>query len=773
MEHTPSKNIQGFPSDFCPLEEKKSKEYILKYFKAMYDAKKKNADFFEKENDHIITNRKYAEGMQSSEKYKNWYAIAEGEGDGSYANLDYTPIPIVKKYVQLRLGEMLNTEYEIISKATDIISQADKTKERNKLLANMKLKPFSDMIKEETGVPVISDDEYIPADKEELEIHSDMNLKLAAEIAIEELVDYILNCNDWETEKKHVAKDFLTIKKSSIRLYYDENYRVRLRYSDWGNMIVPFCVKEDLSDAKYVGEIIKLPIYQIRRMDVNGDLSEEDLFNIAKGCAGKHGNSGWNNRATTFHQYYNANGVSATGYDDFLIPVLDGQFLSMNVSRWEEKPNSKGGFYFNRKSVDYKPKDETRRIIDKEIEYKYKGMWIVDTDYIFNFGMANDILHSKKNGKISPQAKLDYVMLFPDMLDMSNKSMVEDIIPHADQIMLVALKIQHLVAKLTPPGLAIDINALKDIFLGKGKAWNPLQLTELYQASGTFFYNGVDLNGMPINRKPIEEIKTSLGQILTELIGLYNFHMQQIRDISGINEIRDASAPDKDAGLGIRQMAMQGSRNATRAIDYAFVSLFEKAGNRVAEMIQYNIAKGRCIEEYQNVIGKIAVDGLKLLKEIPLRDLGIFIEAKIEGEDRALLEQNIQSEIKIGTLGTEDAIMIRQILNTKKANRYLIYRKKKRLEEQMAMKQQDVTLNAQAQQQSNQQAAQNKMMELQAKAEAELIVLREEERINKERDALLHGYKMEEIGKQSDVDFHLQALQGAMKPPVQAAGAMA
>ena len=117
MDYTQTKNIQGFPSDFCPLEEKKSKGYILKYFKAMYDAKKKNADFFEEGNKQIVTNRKYAEGMQSGDKYKNWYAIAEGEGDGSYANLDYTPIPIVKKYVQLRLGEMLNTEYEIISKA--------------------------------------------------------------------------------------------------------------------------------------------------------------------------------------------------------------------------------------------------------------------------------------------------------------------------------------------------------------------------------------------------------------------------------------------------------------------------------------------------------------------------------------------------------------------------------------------------------------------------------------------------------------------------------
>lgn len=767
MENTPSHNMQGFPSDFCPLEEKKSKKYILKYFKAMYDNKRRNSSFFEKENDHIITNRKYAEGMQSADKYKNWFAIAEGEGDQSYNNLDYTPIPIVKKYVQLRLGEMLNADYGIVSKATDIISLTEKDKERNKLLANMKLKDFSDMIKEETGVSVIPEGEYIPADKEELDIHLEMNFKLNVEIATEELVDFTFAYNDWKTERKHVIKDLIVIKKAAIKLYYDENYKVRLRYVDWGNIIVPFCVKEDLSDAKYAGEIIKLPIYQIRRMDVNGDLSEEDLFNIAKSCAGKYGNVGWDNRATTFHHYFNINGETANGYDDFLVPVLDGQFLSMNVSKWEEKPNAKGSFYINRKSADYKPKDETRRVINKEIEYKYKGMWIVDTDYIFNFGLATDIIRSKKNGKISPQAKLDYVMLFPDLLDMSNKSMVEDIIPHADQIQLVALKIQHLVAKLTPPGLAIDINALKDVFLGKGKAWNPLQLQDLYQASGTFYYNGVDLNGMPLNRKPIEEIKTSLGTILNELINLYNFHMQQIRDISGINEIRDASAPDKDSGLGIQQMAMQGSRNATRSIDYAFVSIFEKAANRASEMIQYNIAKGRNVEEYKNVIGKLAVDGLKLLKEIPLRDLGIFIEAKIEGEDRALLEQNIQMEINRGTLGTEDAIMIRQILNTKRANRYLIYRKKKRLEEQMALKQQDVALNSQAQQQSNAQAAQNKIAEESAKAQREIAVLNEKYRLEKERDALLHGYKMEELSKQNDSAFHLQALQGAMKPVAQ------
>ena len=757
-------NYQGFPNEYVAADEKKSKKYIKDYAQAIFDFKKKNKTFYDNETERIMTNRKHAEGLQSIDKYKTQFAIKDG--DHSYLSLDWTPIPVVKKYVNLRVGEMINADYSILCRATDVTSQTEKDKERNKLLTNMKLKDFSDMIKQEIGVSIIPEGDYVPVDKEELDIHLDMNFKLNVEIATEKLLDFTLAYNDWKRESKHIIKDFLVIKKAAIKLYFDENNRVRLSYVDWANMFVPFCVKEDFSDAKYAGEVKKLAICDIRRADINGDLREEDLYNIAKSAAGLYGNQSWDNRSTSFHNYFSKY-EALFSYDDFLIPVLDFEFLSMNTEKWEEKQSRKGGFYFNKKSQDYEPKDETRRLIQKDIEYKYKGHWIVGTNHLYDYGLSEDICREKKNGKVSPHARLSFIMLAPDIIDMQNKSMVEDIIPHESAIQLASLKIQQLIAKLPPSGLFIDISVLNDVVLGEGKSWTPLQIRDLYSQTGDLYYNGTDVNGMPINRKPIEQNNPSFGSALQELIAIINFNMQMIRDVSGINETRDSSAPDKNSGLGLQKMAQQGSRNATRSLDYDFIELFERTSERAGQMIQYNISKGRNIEEYENVIGTLDVDALKTLKELPLRDIGVFVEAKIDTEEKMLLEQNIAASIAARELSIEDAIMIRQIKNIKQANKYLIYRKKKKLENEQAMKNQDIMNNAKVQQQSSQVASQGEMAVEQAKTQSKLAILKEEERINAERDARLHSYKMEELGKQGDVNFHLQSLQGAMKTPTQ------
>src|SRR3990167_1705595 len=318
--------------------------------------------------------------------------------------------------------------------------------------------------------------------------------------------------------------------------------------------------------------------------------------------------------------------------------------------------------------------------------------------------------------------------------------------------------------------MAVDVNALKDVFLGKGEnAWAPLEIQDLYQHLGTYYYNGADLNGMPMNRKPIEEIKQNIGTVLTELVNTYNFYLQQIRDMSGINEMRDASTPSADQGLGVSKMALGSSRNATRAIDYAFVEIFEMTATRMAEMLQYNIMRGRNIEEYKNAIGSIDVDTLKVLDEIPLRDLGIFVEAKIEGDERMLLEQNIQMEITQKTLGTEDAIMIRSILNTKQANRYLIYRKKKRMEEQMMIAQKNAQDNAMVQQQSAAAKAQMEQQVIQAEVQGDITKKENEYKLkdwleerNFERKQkelrLISDLKLGEMHTSYDRDFQQAAL---------------
>lgn len=773
----------AYPSESASPEQKKSKRYILQYGKAMYDRWKYSDGGYARDNKRILLNRKYAEGLQSIEKYKQRMGIKEG--DTSYLNLDWSVVPIIPKYVDLWIGEMLNEDLKIECNAIDPVSRGKKDEQRKTYLANMKIKAFSDQIKEQTGIPIIPDGEFVPESQEELELHMQLTAKLATEIAMEEAIDFEMYNNDFQEIKKKLLRDLAVIKKSAVKFYFDENNRIRMRYSDFANVIVPYSTKDDLSDLRFAGEVIKIPIHDLRRM-AKGELSDDDLFYIAKAYAGeKYGNRQWD-YGESFHKYYSNNTYNYGEFDDFLITLLDFNFISLNTEVYEQKKHVYEGYFFNRRSHDYNlPEDadtEKRSLTKKPLEFTYKGHWVVGTKFMFDYGLAEDIMRDKKHGKVSPKAFLPFVFIAPDIYDMQNKSLVERMMPHADQIQLIHLKIQHLLAKLTPPGLAIDISALSDVMLGKGKAWTPLELQELYSQTGNYYYNGEDEEGRPMNRKPIDEIKNSIGPVLTELIGMYNFEIQQIRDVTGINEIRDASLPDKDMAVGISEMALQGSRNTSRPLSQAFRSLFENCGKRLALMIQYNVGQGRNLEVYEEVFGKFNLKAIEITKDLKLVEMGIKVEAAPTEMDLKISESNIQISLAQKEIRVEDASMLRDIPNIKMRHQYMSIKRKQRAKEELQADEARIQIQMQEAGNASQLKSKEEKITIQAKADASILI--DAEKIDKEmeQDKALHDQDMEleklkgdnktrHIRLASQEDFKNTALSNTQRQPKTFTGA--
>ena len=774
MAATNFDNINSFPSESASPETKKSFDYIIEYGKAMYNKWKYADGGYATDNKRILLNRKYAEGMQSVDKYKNRFSMDNGET--AYLNLDWSIVPIIPKYVDLWVGEMINEDLQIQCEAIDPTSRIKKDEERRRLIANMKLKSFSEFMVKEAGIHVIPEGEFIPEDQEELELHMQLKSKLATEIAMEESLEFELADNNWVTAKGKILRDLAVIKKSAVKCYFDENQRIKFRWVDWANLITPFSVQDNLSDLRYCGEVIKVPLHELRRM-AKGELSDEDLFKIARAYAGEdYGNRQWS-YGESFHRYYAQSPYGE--YDDFLIDVLDFSFISINTEVYAKKSTAYGGYYFNKKKYNYNaPKDSETKVdlTKKPLEYAYKGHWVIGTNYLFDYGLQEDILRNKKHGKISPKAFLPFLFIDPQQYDMKNKSLVERMMPHADTIQLLHLKIQQLLAKLTPPGQAIDVNALKDVVLGKGKEWTPLELQELYSQTGVYYYNGEDEEGRPMNRRPIEEIRNSMGQTLQELIGMYNFEIQQIRDVTGLNEIRDASMPDKEAAVGISQMALIGSRNTTRPLSYAFRELFEALGKRLALMIQYNIGLKRNLEIYSNVIGKHNIKMLDLTKDFKLAEMGIIIKAQSDEQERLVFETNLQQSLAQKELRIEDAIMLREIPNTKLANQYMSLRRRKYAQERLAEDQARIQTQMQEAQQASVLKQQEEQATIQAKAVAEMTVEETRLQADIEREKVKHLNKMEELKLQGDFksqhikmaseeDFKNTALSSGMRQP--------
>lgn len=763
----------GFPSDFVDPKQKETKDYGVKYFKAMYSTWRNRFNGEEKVK-RYIENRKYAEGLQSTSIYLDLLGLT----DTSYLNLNLSVVPIIPKYVDLLIGEFTNTEYRVVANAIDPISRSTYDDIRAEMITKMLLKPFNDQLKQIDGVGFGIDDKEVPQDMEEIELHLQMNARLDTEIAMEEMIKFIHVNNDIEEVKRKLYRDLIVLKKGAITTYVDENQNIKIRYIDPVNMIHSYSEKDDYSDIRYWGEVVYMDIFQLRRAS-KGQLSEEDLFEVAKCNSNKH-----NNREFTYGgsyiSYYNST-YSNTGccdYDDFLIAILDGEFHSINTKTFEEKDNNYGGIFYNERKFGYEPSQEAkkRKVSNIDIDYVYKGMWVIGTDYILDYGMKTDMIRPKKNGVYSPDTTLSVIMFSPDKYEDENKSLVERMIPHADAIQLISLKIQQLMAKMTPPGLAVDVSVLTNLNLGKGES-TPLQALEIYHQTGNYFYNGMIEGSMPVNRQPISELHNSMGNALSELIGLYEFHKQQIRDITGINEERDASSFDKRQSQALAQMSLSNSRNSTKIISYSFEKMFNQLNKNLTFMIQ-DLVEKEGSDSLINVIGRQSYNTLDITKKLSASEFGIFIETLPSADERQFLEQNLQQSISTKELRVEDAITIRDIskVSIKHANQYLIFRRRKYQQEQEAFNAANSQQNAQVQQQSlimtaeqdarmKQMEAQFKMQELQMKYDLENKNKEAEHQRMMDRLLLEGKIKSEHITQATDEEFKTTALNNSVKQP--------
>jgi len=302
------------------------------------------------------------------------------------------------------------------------------------------------------------------------------------------------------------------------------------------------------------------------------------------------------------------------------------------------------------------------------------------------------------------------------------ESLVRRMIPFADLIQITHLKLQQVIAKVVPDGVFIDADGLNEVDLGTGAAYNPEDALRLYFQTGSVIGRSYTGDGEFNNaRVPIQQLTSNSGASKTQmLIGNYNHYLNQIRNVTGLNEARDGSTPDPNALVGLQKLAAANSNTATRHILdgslYMYRSLAESLSYRVSDVLEYADFK----DEFINKIGKYNVSILDDINELYLYDFGIFIEVSPDEEQKSMLEQNIQMALSKGDINLEDAIDIREIRNIKLANQLLKVKRKAKQEREEKMKMQAQAMQAQQQMQSQQLAAQTSMQKMQAEAQAKM-----------------------------------------------------
>ncbi len=752
-----NKNYGNFPNPLAKSSEKTSKGYGAAYAKAIlgqWGGTESSQSLYQKRLKEFERSRDYAQGTQSTQIYKQLLNSLDAGGQaGSLLNLDWTPVPIVPKFVKIVVNKILSRKPYPNVEAIDPVSRGAKENKKARTRAAIENKDFLKEMKQ-MGATLKDDVDNLPDTPEEAEIFMDVNIKVAAEIAAQIATNLTLEWNDFnDSTFRRAVEDLVVNGISAVKRENDPNHGIVERYVDPAHLIHSYTEDPFMKDLVYAGEIRQISLSELKRIADN-ELSEEQFAKIAAGVKGKYGNNSASLGRTTFNE---RTGRMEYGYDEYTVEILDFEFIGLDEVVYEEKMSKYGNMGFYHKGEEYKM--PTQSVFDRNPVYMqnmclYGGIYIVGSGHLVKYGKRNN---QPRNIHDLSRTTLSYSIVATNLRRMMPKSMVSSIIGFADQLQLTHLKIQQAVAKAKPDGIMIDIEGLDNVQLGAGGELSPLDIQDIYEQTGVMYYRSKNPEG-GFQNPPIREINNSIRNI-NELIGLYNHYLRMIRDATGVNEAVDGSTAKSDALVGVRQQQQAAANNALYDITHASLVLYKRVCQDVIKCLQILPPKSVLFKTYENALGKSAMDTLKEFRKLPMYNFGIVVTTEMDDTDKAYLEQNIQMALGQKEIDIEDAIAIRRLKDVDQAERLLIIRRAKRIKRAQDAASQNSQMQGQVAQQAAQAKAQADMQVAQGKAQIDMQMKQMESQLEAQRLEMEYKFKLE-----------LEKLKGANQRDVAAAG---
>ena len=731
----------SFPNPLAKHAEKEQKAYGLEYAKAMmmqWGGLDTEGSLYQKRYKEFEQSRMYANGTQDTRIYKQILnSLDPGNDDGSLLAIDWTPVPIVPKFVKIVANKIISSYRYPQIEAVDPLSQSEKDLKKKEIALFIEKKEMLQEAKQ-SGLQVSYDPDQLPETPEEAEIFLETNVKTDAEVAGQLATQLTLSWNDFDERiYRRCVEDIIACGMAVAKRSNDPNYGITEEYVDPAMFVHNYTDDPTFSDLVYAGHIKRLSIMELKRL-AGDQFTEEQYAEMAQNVMNKHSNS-----AERFTEKYYDKQLNRYkyGYDEYTIEVLDFEFLSVDSMIYENKMSRHGnmGFYF--KGEEYEaPKNS---VYDREPVYMnnttvYGGMYIIGTDHIFNYGKKNNI---PKNIHDISKARLSYSVTSVNMRNMIPKSLVSGVIGFADQLQLTHLKLQQAIAKSKPDGIIIDIEGLENVDLGRGGELSPLEIQDIYEQTGIMYYRSKNPEG-GFQNPPIREINNSIRNI-NELIALYNHYLRMIRDSTGINEVMDGTTPKGEALVGVNQMAVSAGNNAIYDITNASMILYRRVCEDILKCVQILPPESVIFKVYEKAIGKTNMAVLNSFRDLPMYNFGVRVLTDLNDRDRQYLEQNIQIALAQKEIDLEDAIAVRQLKDVDQAERLLIIRRKKRIALQQQIAQQNVQAQSQAQAQQAQMTMQAEMQKQQALTQLDMQKTEFEYQLKAQYAQLEHQMKLE------------------------------
>jgi hypothetical protein len=668
-----------FPEQVVPMEEKMSWEYGKQVADAIqsewFAQGRTNGNRYLTSFNNFHNRRLYARGEQSVQKYKDELSI---NGDLSYLNLDWKPIPILSKFVDILTNGISAKDYEIKAYAQDPESMKKRTNYAEGLAKDMFAREIQEKVKASTGVDIsntkIAPDD-LPKTIEEMELHLQLSYKQSVEIAEEEAISQVLAQNKFELLKRRINLDLVTLGIAAAKTSYNPSNGITLDYVDPAYMIYSYTEDPNFEDIYYVGEVKAMTIPELKKQFPN--ISNEELEKLQK--------NNYNNNYTYGYGDYDSNTVQVLffEYKSYMDQVFKLKQTETGLEKILEKPDT-----FN------PPPSDSFSRVSRSIEVLFEGAKVLGTDVLLKWELSENMTRPFAD---TTKVEMNYAICAPRMYKGRIESLVTKTMGFADMIQLTHLKLQQVLSRMVPDGVFLDMDGLAEVDLGNGTNYNPAEALNMYFQTGSVVGRSLTQDGeMNRGKVPVQELASSAGQAkISALISTYNYYLQMIRDVTGLNEARDGSLPDRDTLVGLQKIAAQQSNIATKHVNnaslYLSLRLCENISKKLADVLDNPLTR-------QSLMQSISVYNtatLDEMKNLSLHDFGIFLELEPDEEAKAQLEQNIQVALQAGGIELEDAIDLRQIKNLKLANQML--KQRRRLKQERDQKVQQANIQAQAQ----------------------------------------------------------------------------
>ena len=682
--------------------------------------------------------RLYARGEQSIQKYKDELAI---NGDVSYLNLDWKPVPILSKFVDIVVNGISSKSYDIKAYAQDPESIKKRTEYASKIYEDMLSKEYLENLKQTLGLDLYQSPskDIIPENREELELHMQLSYKQSVEIAEEEAISSVFAQNKYDLIRRRLNMDLVTCGIAAAKTSFNVANGVTVDYVDPAYMIYSYTEDPNFEDIYYVGEIKAITIPELKKEFPH--ISEEELKRIQAQPGNRSYITGWGD--------YDANTVQVLYFDykTYHNQVFKIKQTDQGLIKAIEKPDT-----FNPE-----PNENFERV-GRSIEVLYSGAKVLGTNTMLKWELAQNMSRPFAD---TTKVKMNYAICAPRMYKGRIESIVSKCTGFADMIQLTHLKLQQVISRMVPDGVYLDMDGLSEVDLGNGTNYNPAEALNMYFQTGSIVGRSLTQEGdMNPGKVPIQELQSGSGNAkISSLIQTYQYYLQMIRDVTGLNEARDGSLPDRNTLVGLQKLAANASNVATRHIVqsslFLTLKLAENISLKVADALEFPLTKS----SLQNSISTYNIKTLEEVVNLNLHDFGIFLELEPDEEEKQQLESNIQIALQAKNIDVEDAIDLRSIKNLKLANQMLKVKRKEKAKQDQAAQQANIAAQSQAQAAAAEKTAMAEVQKQQAISGANVEYEKAKSEFEKDRMQLQSQLDQQKMMQQHKNDMELKQLE--------------